>query len=295
MNRTTKSDFDVHQYLRWLAEAIDIKPGADIATNSLSSGASVADADAIALGVANYRASSLNAGNAPNYSGFFASSESHTNKPTSTGTHGKRHGIAVRFTIAAVVAALVVACVFAVVTTGGRARPVSNEPEPKSPETVVDVEKPKKLGHAPVEKTSPANHAGPSLRSPESHRPQKAPAVSSHNEPPTVPETSRLASLHTESCPPGVDRLGCPATSGGEHRLSCPYGWRVSGDACEKVSVPRHAHFEATGFGWVCDSGFIQSGSACTQVQIPAHAHLDATGRAWECDTGFEQQGSNCQ
>jgi hypothetical protein len=97
---------------------------------------------------------------------------------------------------------------------------------------------------------------------------------------------------HPETCPPGVDRLGCPGIGTGQRM--CPYGYRLSGQTCEKVSVPLHAHYEAVGFGWECDAGYLQTDAGCTRLHVPPNAHLDFTGRAWVCDSGFVRSGEGC-
>lgn len=294
MNHTTKTDFDTNVYLGWLAEAIDSKPGVDIATTLLTSGASFADAEAIALGVTNYRGSAHDVSHSTNHADL-ASAHSPPGQPAFPGVRRKKLGKVARFSITAVVAVLLAACLVTVGTVGSRVGSKSKAPEPTELERRPNVEKPQATEHAPGPKASPGKRVEPPHEHAPNHRPRASFEDPNRNDLLDVPAPTRLTSLHPESCPPGVDRLGCPTVSSDEHRVSCPYGSRPSGVVCEKVAVPRHAHFEPTGFGWECDAGFIQSGSACAQLQVPAHAHLDLTGRAWKCDSGYEQRGEDCQ
>lgn len=105
---------------------------------------------------------------------------------------------------------------------------------------------------------------------------------------------SIMEAPHPETCPPGVDRLGCPSIAGRSHRPQCPYGSLLSGDSCQKIDVPPHAHFEPAGLGWACDAGYVLAEASCTKLRVPQHAHLDFTGRGWQCDPGFEHVGDGC-
>lgn len=117
--------------------------------------------------------------------------------------------------------------------------------------------------------------------------------------PPTLSTDIRpLQKLHPESCPPGVDRLGCPSATdqtGQNRSTSCPYGYQLRGGTCAEVDVPKHAHFESVGYGWQCDAGYVQDGSTCKTLIVPPHAHLDVSGHGWFCDAGFEPLGGACQ
>ncbi|MET3214066.1 UNVERIFIED_ORG: hypothetical protein ABIC48_001809 [Burkholderia territorii] len=110
----------------------------------------------------------------------------------------------------------------------------------------------------------------------------------------TMPAPMGAARL--ESCPPGVDRLGCPGAAGRtERESSCPNGFSRAGSSCVPTALPQHAHAIPTGFGWECDVGFIQTGRSCTKVRVPPNAHVDFTGRSWECDSGYERAGESCR
>ncbi|MEK2603999.1 hypothetical protein [Burkholderia arboris] len=99
-----------------------------------------------------------------------------------------------------------------------------------------------------------------------------------------------------ESCPPGVDRLGCPGASRQtEHESPCPNGLSRTGSSCVPAAIPQHAHAIPTGFGWECDAGFIQTGGSCARLRVPPNAHVDFTGRSWECDSGYERVGESCR
>lgn len=95
------------------------------------------------------------------------------------------------------------------------------------------------------------------------------------------PSFSLQPTSHPESCPPGVDRLGCP-------------GAAMSPPSSAGYAVPSHAHDEATGFGWECNAGYVQKEGACRPMHIPAHAHLDVSGHGWFCDIGFAPNGETC-
>ncbi|WP_176060972.1 hypothetical protein [Paraburkholderia sp. BCC1876] len=95
------------------------------------------------------------------------------------------------------------------------------------------------------------------------------------------PSLSPQPTSHPESCPPGVDRLGCS-------------GAAMSSPSSAGLVVPPHAHYEATGFGWECNIGYVQNGGACVALHVPVHAHLDISGHGWFCDDGFIQSGDVC-
>lgn len=95
------------------------------------------------------------------------------------------------------------------------------------------------------------------------------------------PSVSPQPSSHPESCPPGVERLGC---RGGTRSQPSPTG----------TPVPSHAHDETTGLGWECNVGYVQKGDACIALRVPAHAHLDISGHGWFCDDGFVPNGEEC-
>jgi len=115
----------------------------------------------------------------------------------------------------------------------------------------------------------------------------------------TAPDTAAPISTdppRPESCPPGVDRLGCSNALGrAELESPCPIGFSRVGSSCVPTAIPQHAHAVPTGFGWECDVGFIQTGRSCTKLRVPSNAHVDFTGRSWECDSGYERAGESCR
>ncbi|WP_175874261.1 hypothetical protein [Burkholderia sp. BCC0397] len=112
----------------------------------------------------------------------------------------------------------------------------------------------------------------------------------------TTPAPAPMGAARPESCPPGVDRLGCPGAAGRiERESSCPNGFSRAGSSCVPAAMPQHAHAIPTGFGWECDVGFIQTGRICTKLRVPPNAHVDFTGRSWECDSGYELAGESCR
>ncbi|WP_423394247.1 hypothetical protein [Burkholderia sp. LMG 21824] len=111
-----------------------------------------------------------------------------------------------------------------------------------------------------------------------------------------TPAPTPVEAARPESCPPGVDRLGCPGAPGVTERESaCPNGFSRAGSSCVPIAIPQHAHAIPTDFGWECDVGFIQTGRSCTKLRIPHNAHVDFTGRSWQCDAGYERAGESCR
>lgn len=101
------------------------------------------------------------------------------------------------------------------------------------------------------------------------------------------------------SCPPGVDRLGCPQTASnsyarGAYAQTCPPGYQRDPTGCVMPAMPPHAHRQDAGGGWVCDFGFVRNGDICAALTTPANAHLANTPSGWECDRGFHQLGDRC-
>lgn len=137
--------------------------------------------------------------------------------------------------------------------------------------------------------TALTKHAPPLSRNTSLKQTDDAPA---HTTPPPVP----MDAARPESCPRGVDRLGCPGAAGGtERESSCPNGFSRAGSSCVPAAMPQHAHAVPTGFGWECDVGFIQTGRGCTKLRVPPNAHVDFTGRSWECDSGYERADESCR
>ena len=58
----------------------------------------------------------------------------------------------------------------------------------------------------------------------------------------------------------------------------------------------RASPFVLVGFGdrWDCERGFERNRASCTAVIVPPHAHVDASGHAWECDSGYTTGSRYC-
>ncbi|REG49565.1 hypothetical protein B0G80_5945 [Paraburkholderia sp. BL6669N2] len=116
------------------------------------------------------------------------------------------------------------------------------------------------------------------------------PARQAANVPPVLPSSS---------CPPGVDRLGCPQASGnpyarGAYSQTCPPGYQRDPTGCVMAAMPPHAHRQGDAGGWVCDFGFARTGDVCAAPVTPPNAHLANTSVGWECDRGFHLIADRC-
>lgn len=102
-------------------------------------------------------------------------------------------------------------------------------------------------------------------------------------------------STNAPFCPPGVDRVGCPSSSGQRVRNDCPAGMTASPSGCVPMAMPSNAHRISADGQWQCDDGFMRFGSICMAIQAtPPNAHLTGTGTNWECNTGFRRVGNFC-
>jgi hypothetical protein len=110
------------------------------------------------------------------------------------------------------------------------------------------------------------------------------------------PSASQYPSAGMQSCPPGVDRLGCPSPYGNKSRNDCPAGMTPGPIGCVPMAMPSNAHRVTSDGQWQCDDGFMRFGAVCMAIQsTPANAHLTGTGTAWECNTGFRRIGNECE
>ncbi len=305
---------DTTLYWRWLATATQAhEAGVDVKFALSTSGVPQADADAIATGIeAYFNGLSKRAWKPANDAGLPDHAHALRMEPANSGGPPRRPGIPrwCLCTIAVVAMTAVVLALKPPLTKSNGA----NQSTIESQSTRPDVEKPRatdlgiveqdvrraSLSHVPHSASAPPSGDASHLVTKEAKatghtRLPQAPRISlSSIEVPSVASNSGLIQISPGTCPPGVDRLGCPAPRASASRNSCPTGFRVSGQRCEKVDVPPHAHLEPTGLDWACDAGYLEAGARCVKLEVPAHAHLDVTGRAWQCDEGFVLGGNGC-
>jgi hypothetical protein len=76
----------------------------------------------------------------------------------------------------------------------------------------------------------------------------------------------------------------------------CDYGYRSSGTACIKISLPANAYFNGSlyGAGWDCNRGFRRLAGACVAITLPDHTYLNSSGSRWECERGYRRSPSGC-
>lgn len=98
------------------------------------------------------------------------------------------------------------------------------------------------------------------------------------------------------SCPPGVERLGCPRPLSQQSQNNCPAGMTAGPTGCVPMAMPPNAHRVSTDGQWQCDDGYMRFGAVCMALQsTPANAHLTGTGTDWECNSGFRRIGNACE
>ncbi|MDR6412374.1 UNVERIFIED_ORG: hypothetical protein ABIC62_005834 [Burkholderia sp. 1595] len=292
----TPSGISVERYMRWLEKAVSTQTGTSEGTLvSLlrEAGAPMADSEAIAAGVSNLRAATSRADRArqfiakarlDNHGGSFKTELLHGRKTR----RGIRRWILVG--LLGLCSAVVVIGVYSVyrhivafdinAATGQQQHIVA-----KPTRTPSDVSPPhlKAHSHAAGAKSGTAI-PGTDVKHQESARKRPSSLLASGDIPMTgaaSPSFSPQPTSHPESCPPGVDRLGCP-------------GAATSPPSSAGLIVPPHAHYEATGFGWECNAGYVQKEGACSPMHVPAHAHLDVSGHGWFCDIGFAPNNETC-
>ncbi|SIT45309.1 conserved exported hypothetical protein [Paraburkholderia ribeironis] len=115
----------------------------------------------------------------------------------------------------------------------------------------------------------------------------------------TVGSRSQADSLQSGSCPPGVDRLGCPSsnpatTVGHPVASTCPPGYQRDPTGCVMPAMPLHAHRTGGYGGWACDIGYVRSGDSCSPVVVPVNAHPADTSSGWACDFGYHFTVNRC-
>jgi hypothetical protein len=74
----------------------------------------------------------------------------------------------------------------------------------------------------------------------------------------------------TPSCPPGVERLGCPSPSRPPPQLYCGPGMTQGPNGCVPIAMPPNAHRVSEDGQWQCDDGFLRYGAVCIPIQSSA-------------------------
>lgn len=305
---------DTTLYFRWLATATQAhESGADVKFVLSTSGVPQTDADAIAAGIeAYFKGLSKRAWKPTNDAGLQDHAHASRMESANSGVQPRRPGIP-RWCLCAIAVVAMTAAVLALKHFLARSNG-ANQPTVESQSRLPDAGKPHAAELPIVEpdvRREDLSHSAHSASTPSadhaSHVDTTAAKATWHARLPQVqrsslssiavpPVDSNSGSIQTSpgTCPPGVDRLGCPAPRASASRNSCPTGFRVSGARCEKVDIPSHAHLEPTGLDWACDAGYLEAGTRCLKLEVPAHAHLDVTGRAWQCDEGFVTSANGC-
>ncbi|CAH2904094.1 MAG: hypothetical protein PCALPYG88_7175 [uncultured Paraburkholderia sp.] len=116
---------------------------------------------------------------------------------------------------------------------------------------------------------------------------------------PVLVNRNQSDSLQPGSCPPSVDRLGCPGSyspaNGTRSATStCPPGYQRDPTGCVMPAMPLHAHRIAGYVGWACDIGYARAGDGCSQVVVPVNAHPTDTASGWGCNFGYHLTGDRC-
>jgi hypothetical protein len=101
------------------------------------------------------------------------------------------------------------------------------------------------------------------------------------------------------SCPPGVDRMGCPSTypsaTGPRATVqACPPGYQRDPTGCVMPAMPLNAHRVGGYGGWACDIGYVRSGDACSPVVVPVNGHPADTPAGWACNYGYHLTVDRC-
>lgn len=96
-------------------------------------------------------------------------------------------------------------------------------------------------------------------------------SVQPANYPTTQPPTSTAPHQDTvsgaSSCPPGVDRPGCPGTLQQRYPASCPAGTTLGPTGCVATAMPANAHRVSEDGQWQCDDGYLRYGAVCIPIQ----------------------------
>lgn len=80
--------------------------------------------------------------------------------------------------------------------------------------------------------------------------------------------TSPNSVASTPSCPPGVDRLGCPSALRQPYPTYCPAGTTFGPNGCVPLAMPANAHRVSDDGQWQCDDNYLRYGATC----IPLHS-----------------------
>jgi hypothetical protein len=129
--------------------------------------------------------------------------------------------------------------------------------------------------------------------------PAPAPTTSNVSTNTTAASGNPTDSPQPGSCPPGVDRLGCPGsyspTTGARAVTSaCPPGYQRDPTGCVMPAMPLHAHRIGGYGGWACDMGYVRANDGCSQVVVPVNAHPADTASGWACNFGYHFTVDRC-
>lgn len=292
----TQGGISVERYMRWLEIAVATQTGTSegkLVSLLKEAGAPMADSEAIAAGISNQREGTSRADRArefiakarlDNHGGSYQTEKLRGQK---TRRDFRRWMLVGLVGLCSVVVAIggylvhrrVVASDINAVT--GQKQNIVVTPKNASSDISAPHLKAHSHGSGANSGTAPA---GTGMKHQEGVR-KRPSSLSAGGDIPMTSTASQSFSLqstpHPESCPPGVDRLGCP-------------GAAMSPPSSTGHIVPPHAHYEATGFGWECNIGYVQHGDACVALHVPVHAHLDISGHGWFCDDGFIQREDVC-
>jgi hypothetical protein len=102
--------------------------------------------------------------------------------------------------------------------------------------------------------------------------PQNQNGATGDNSAATQPQTPSTvvqpdSAANTSSCPPGVDRLGCPSPSRKPYPTYCPPGTTSGPNGCAPMAMPANAHRVSDDGQWQCDEGYLRYGSICIPIQ----------------------------
>jgi hypothetical protein len=291
-----QSGVSVERYMRWLQIAVAAQTGTSTEKLVLllrEAGAPTADSEAIAAGVSNLRATTSRAERArqfiakarlDNHGGSYQTEKLRGQKTQRNFRRWMLVGLVGLFSaVVAIGGYLVHRRVDASdinAATGPQQRIVA---KPKHAASDISAPHLKAHSHASGANSVTAT-AGTGVKHQEGVRRRPSSLSAGDGIPMTSAASTSLSPqpiLHPESCPPGVDRLGCS-------------GVAMSPPSSAGFIVPPHAHYEATGFGWECNPGYVQKGDACIAQHVPSHAHLDISGHGWFCDDGFVPNGEEC-
>ncbi|MGF6465130.1 hypothetical protein [Paraburkholderia youngii] len=292
----TQSEVSVKRYMRWLEIAVSMQSGTSegkLVSLLREAGAPEADAEAIAAGISNLREASSRADRArrfianarlDNHGGSY---QAELSKGRKTRRNIRRWMFIVLSGICSTFVAIAMYSVrrHELSSDVGMATSAQTQTVAKQGATASELSERHSSSHFHgTDARKEVGHLGNNVKRRENGRKRASSLSSGSDISATIdvvqPSWPRPAS-HPESCPLGVDRLGCP-------------GAATSLPSAARLTVPVHAHYEATGFGWECNAGYVQKDDACSPMHVPPRAHLDVSGHGWFCDDGFVSNGETC-